>query len=127
MRVLVIDDEAALRLTMRKMLEAAGHEVVEAENGRVGLEVFRRLPTDVVVTDIIMPQKEGIETIRDLRAIAPTVRIIAVSGGGRNQDMNFLRIARKLGANGTLAKPFRKEALIASVEGRETAEPETGA
>lgn len=123
MRVLVIDDEAPLRLTMRRMLEAAGHEVTEAENGRLGLEAFRRQPTDVVVTDIIMPQKEGIETIRDLRAIAPGVRIIAVSGGGRNQDMNFLRIARKIGADATLPKPFRKETLIACVEGHEPAAP----
>jgi DNA-binding response OmpR family regulator len=124
MRVLVIDDEATLRQTMRRMLESAGHTVMEAENGRVGLEVFRLQPADVVVTDIIMPQKEGIETIRDLRVIAPGVRIIAVSGGGRNQDMDFLRIARKLGADATLAKPFRKEILVACVEGHEPPAPE---
>lgn len=119
MRILVIDDEAALRTTIRKMLESASHEVIEAENGRIGIEAFRKQPADVVVTDIIMPQKEGIETIRDIRAIDPNVRIVAISGGGRNKNMDFLRIAGKLGATATLAKPFRKEELLACVEGRE--------
>lgn len=118
-RVLVIDDEAGLRMTIRKMLESAGHEVVEAENGRLGLEAYKKQPPDVVVTDIIMPQKEGIETIRDIRAIAPNVRIVAISGGGRNQNMDFLRIAEKLGANATLPKPFRRDELIACVEDRD--------
>jgi CheY-like chemotaxis protein len=118
MRVLVIDDEAALRQTMRRMLESAGHEVIEAENGRLGLEAYRKQPADVVLTDIIMPQKEGIETIRDIRAVDSKVRIVAISGGGRNQNMDFLRIAAKLGASATLAKPFRKEELLACVEGR---------
>jgi CheY-like chemotaxis protein len=77
MRVLIIDDDAELRSTMRKMLEAAGHEVVEAENGR-GMEAFRKQPADVVVTDIVMPKKEGIETIRDIRALSPHVRIVAI-------------------------------------------------
>jgi DNA-binding response OmpR family regulator len=119
MRVLVIDDEAGLRQTIRRMLEIAGHEVTEAENGRVGVEAYRLRPTDVVVTDIIMPQKEGIETIREIRALDPNVRIVAISGGGRRQNMDFLRIAGKLGATITLAKPFRKDELIACVEGRE--------
>lgn len=118
MRVLIIDDEAPLRQSMRRMLESVGHEVVEADNGRTGVALYRKQPTDVVVTDIIMPQKEGIETIRELRAIDPDVRIIAVSGGGRSQNMDFLMIAGKLGATDTLAKPFRKEELIACVEGR---------
>jgi YesN/AraC family two-component response regulator len=118
MRVLVIDDEAALRQTMRRMLESAGHEVIEAENGRLGLEAYRKQPADVVLTDIIMPQKEGIETIRDIRAVDSKVRIVAISGGGRHQNMDFLRIAAKLGASSTLAKPFRKEELLACVEGR---------
>lgn len=123
MRVLLIDDEAGLRLTMRKMLEAGGHEVVEADNGRRGVEAFRRQPPDVVVTDIIMPDREGIETIRDIRALDAKVRIVAISGGGRNQNMEFLRIAAKLGASATLAKPFRKEEFLACVEGREGAAP----
>ncbi len=119
MRILLIDDDAMLRQTIRKMLESAGHEVVEAENGKAGLENFRKQPIDAVVTDIIMPQKEGIETIRDIRALDAKVRIVAISGGGRTHQMDFLNIAAKLGASTTLSKPFRKEALLACVEGRE--------
>jgi DNA-binding response OmpR family regulator len=119
MRILLIDDDAMLRQTIRKMLESAGHEVVEAENGRAGLDVFRKLGVDAVVTDIIMPQKEGIETIRELRALDARVRIVAISGGGRTHKMDFLNLATKLGADATLAKPFRKEALLACVEGRD--------
>lgn len=119
MRILLIDDDAMLRQTIRRMLGSAGHEVVEAENGRVGLDAFRKQKVDAVVTDIIMPQKEGIETIRDLRVLNPQVRIVAMSGGGRTHQMDFLSIAAKLGADTTLTKPFRKEALLACVEGRE--------
>lgn len=118
MRILVIDDESGLRLTVRKMLESAGHEVVEAENGRRGVEAYRKDSADVVITDIIMPEKEGIETIRDIRALDPAVRIVAISGDGIGPNVDFLRIARKLGADATLAKPFRREELLACVEGR---------
>jgi CheY-like chemotaxis protein len=118
MRILVIDDEKLLRQTIRRMLESAGHEVIEAEDGRAGIAAFAQHQFDAVVTDIIMPQKEGIETIREIRTVNPTVRIVAISGGGRNQNMEFLRLAGKLGATNTLAKPFRKEELLASVEGR---------
>lgn len=116
MRVLVIEDEAALRQTIRRMLESAGHEVVEAENGRTGLEIFRKNSLDVVITDIIMPNKEGIETIRDIRALNPDIRIVAISGGGRTKNFDFLRIAGKLGANATLAKPFQRQQLLATLE-----------
>ena len=119
MRILVIDDDTLLRQTIRRILESAGHEVIEATNGRVGVEMFRAQTLDAVVTDIIMPEKEGIETIREIRSLNPTMRIVAISGGGRNQYMEFLTIAGKLGANATLAKPFRKDQLLACVEGRE--------
>jgi CheY-like chemotaxis protein len=123
MRILVIDDEKLLRQTIRRMLESAGHEVIEAEDGRAGIAAFAKHEVDAVVTDIIMPQKEGIETIREIRAANPTIRIVAISGGGRNQNMEFLKLAGKLGATATLAKPFRKEDLLAVVEGRK---PESG-
>lgn len=118
MRILVIDDEKLLRQTIRRMLESAGHEVIEAEDGRAGVAAFAKYELDAVITDIIMPQKEGIETIREIRAANPTIRIVAISGGGGNQNMEFLRLAGKLGATVTLAKPIRKEELLASVEGR---------
>lgn len=119
MRILVIDDDSLLRQTIRRMLESAGHCVVEASNGRTGLEAFRNNPVDAVVTDIIMPEKEGIETIREIRAANGAIPIVAISGGGRNQYMEFLTIAKKLGATATLAKPFRKEQLLATLDGRD--------
>jgi CheY-like chemotaxis protein len=117
MRILLIDDEAPLRMLMRQMLEGAGHQVVEGENGRVGLAAFASAPTDVVVTDIIMPEAEGIETMLEIRKLAPAVRIVAISGGGR-MKADFLGMARQLGAQATLPKPFRKEEFLDCVEGR---------
>lgn len=118
MRILVIDDEAALRQTVRRMLESAGHEIVEATNGHTGLEAFRKQKFDAVITDILMPEKEGIETILQMRAISQSTRIVAMSGGGGAGNMDFLRMAQRLGADAALPKPFRKEQLFASLDGR---------
>jgi CheY-like chemotaxis protein len=117
MRVLVIDDEPALREVIRRMLEPAGHEVAEAENGRVGVQIFQAAPFDVVVTDVIMPGQEGIETIGELRKLSKHVRIVAMSGGGI-KDLDVLALARRLGADATLPKPFRKSDLLSCVEER---------
>lgn len=119
MRVLVIDDDAPLRKAIRRMLESAGHEVVEAADGRAGLEAFRAHAPDTVVTDIFMPQQEGIGTIRGIRALSPQVHIVAISGGDRTGNADVLRMAKLLGATATLAKPFQRQELIACVEGRE--------
>lgn len=115
MRILVIDDEAAVRGTIQRMLESAGHEVIAAENGRDGLDRYRKQDLDVVITDIIMPEKDGIETIREIRAIDPTVAIIAISGEGHTGLPDFLRVAKKLGATATLKKPFRENDLMACI------------
>lgn len=116
MRVLVIDDEDILRKTVRRILEAAGHEVMEAENGRIGLSVFRQSPPDVVLTDIVMPDREGIETIIEIRKLAPVTRIVAMSGASQFTD--FLHMAHQLGAAATLPKPFRQQELLDCIEGR---------
>lgn len=108
MRVLVIDDEAALRQVIRRMLESAGHQVVEAQNGRTGLQTFRGAPFDTVVTDIIMPEQEGMETIAEMRKLK----------GGGIKHLDVLGLARRLGADATLPKPFRKEDLLSCVEER---------
>src|SRR4051812_21413507 len=86
MRVLVIDDDSGMRKMMHRMIAEAGHEVSEAADGHAGLKTFQAQPADVVVTDIIMPDQEGIETIRKLRALAPQLRIVAVSGGARGAN-----------------------------------------
>lgn len=114
-RVLIIDDDVALRTTMRKILERAGHEVIEAGDGHEGLARFREEGADVVVTDLIMPEKEGIETILELREEARDVRILAVSGGGSMEPGVRLFDATALGADASLAKPFTIEQLREAV------------
>jgi CheY-like chemotaxis protein len=104
--VLVIDDEQLIRLQVRAALEQDGFVVHEAANGNEGLTRIAVTVPDVVITDILMPDKEGIETILELRRRYPSIRIIAISGGGRTGNKDFLRTAKHLGADRTLAKPF---------------------
>jgi len=111
-RILVIDDEALIRETIRIKLEQSGHEVIEAANGVEGLRALEDGRFDLVVTDIIMPEQEGIETIRKIRDRDQRVAIIAISGGGRGRNYQFLDIARKLGADAALPKPFTGSQLL---------------
>lgn len=114
-KILVIDDEELVRLTLRQMLESGGYEVVEARNGREGVETHRTTEIDLVLTDIIMPEQEGIETIIQLRRSDPNLRIIAISGGGRMKNMDFLKIAANVGADTVLTKPFTTQELLDAV------------
>ena len=114
-RILVIDDDSLIRETLRRMLEGAGHEVAEAEDGAAGLKAVSAQRPDLVVTDIYMPGKEGIETIRELRQIVPGLKIIAMSGSSWSSGHDALSSAKLLGADRTLPKPFRREQLLASV------------
>lgn len=115
-RVLVIDDEDLVRDTLRRALETAGIEVVVATDGREGLRAYLANPTDVVVTDILMPEKEGIETIIELKRQHPDVKIVAISGGDRTGNTDFLKMAGLLGADRILQKPFRPKELLATIE-----------
>ena len=115
-RVLVIDDEQLARFTIREILETAGHEVVEAKNGNQGVSFQRSSACDIVVTDIIMPEKEGVETIIELRKDYPDLPIIAISGGGRTRNLDFLKIAEQYGAHTILAKPFSEDELLDAVD-----------
>ena len=110
-RALVIDDDELARGTLSTMLEAAGFEVLQAEDGKRGLDIFRASAPGLVVTDILMPNKEGIETILELRRLDREVKIIAVSGGGRVGANQFLEVAQKLGADEVLSKPFSRARL----------------
>ena len=116
-RILIIDDEKLARVTVRKILERAGYQIVEASTGLEGINQFRAGNIDLVVTDIIMPDMEGIETILELRRIEPDVRIIAVSGGGRTRNLDFLKMAADRGARRVLAKPFSQNDLLEAVRG----------
>lgn len=114
-RILVIDDNPLVRATLRSILAAAGYEVVLASDGKAGLDEFRRRPSDLVITDIVMPEIEGIETIRQLRGLAPELPILAISGGGRGIPLDYLRMAQQLGASDVLSKPFEADELLSSV------------
>ncbi len=114
-RILIIDDDDELRSMLRQMLEQAGHEVTEAVNGAQGIQLYQQDRPDLIITDIIMPEKEGVETIIALRRADPDLPIIAISGGGRLDATDFLTMARKLGARRTLSKPFRRDQLFEAV------------
>lgn len=114
-RILVIDDDSQTRQMLRQALERAGYSVVEARDGAEGLQYYQENPADLVITDILMPEKEGLETIRELREKFPSVKIIAISGGGRTGKLDFLPVAKKLGALRTLYKPFPLQELLDAV------------
>ena len=114
-RVLVADDDELIREIVHRTLTAAGHEVVEASDGRSCEEqIERRLP-DLVIIDIVMPEKEGIEVIADIRGRHPKLKILAISGGGRASGDDFLALAKRFGANATLVKPFGVQELLRAV------------
>lgn len=114
--ILLIDDEAPLREMLRTVLEQFGHEVTEARDGREALGLYQPERHDLVLTDLIMPGKEGIETMLELRKRNPAVRIIAMSGGGRVTSVDYLQIARQIGARRVLSKPFSHAELLNAVD-----------
>ena len=116
-KILVIDDDELILMTCRNLLKKEGFNVVEAQNGNLGIELYKSESPDLVVTDLLMPDKEGLETISDIRAINPDCKIIAMSSGGTTQNMSFLALAKKLGANRVLQKPFKPAEMLQAVKG----------
>jgi CheY-like chemotaxis protein len=114
-KVLVIDDDAAMRRMVVRALSAKGHDVTEAENGLDGLVAMEDAKPAVMITDILMPKTEGIETITKAKERFPKTKIIAMSGGGISRNLMFLDVARALGVDATLVKPFRPADLVAAV------------
>ena len=112
-----MDDNEGFRKPLCQTLERAGYEVLSAADGAAALRLFRQQPVDLVITDIIMPEKEGLETIMELRRIKPELKIIAISGGGRIGAEDYLPLAEHLGAARTLAKPFSSAEIIEAVSG----------
>jgi CheY-like chemotaxis protein len=110
--LILIEDDELLRRMLARLLERHGFSVREAGNGLEGLKLMRERPAPLVVTDLIMPEMEGIETIRHLRRLYPETRIVAISQGGAIGPKCYLAIATQLGADHTLAKPFRPEQLL---------------
>lgn len=116
-RILIVDDVAAIRRLLRRTLTSAGYDVQEASDGQVALEIYSGQPIDLVITDLVMPEKEGLETIMELRRRDAGVRILAISGGGSGGHGvdDYLKTARLLGAKRILAKPFSQEELLKAV------------
>ena len=115
-KILLVDDDALVRDSLAIALESAGYEVVPAVNGDEGLKALASETFDLVVLDMLMPEREGIETIREIRQTGQLVPVLAISGGDKTGWSDFLRMASALGANDTLAKPFTASELLRRVE-----------
>lgn len=121
-KILIIDDDRDVRESMAKMLERAGFEVVVADGGPGGLELFESGGADVIITDVIMPEQNGVDLIKELREGGCPARIIAISGGGNMEPAGYepgaitttayLAAAQKFGADATLTKPFDRRQLL---------------
>jgi DNA-binding response OmpR family regulator len=114
-KILVLDDELSILLMIKKMLEKAGYEVIVALNGKEGMQLFEKEKPDMVITDIIMPEKEGLETIFELRKVHPQLKIIAISGGGRISPDGYLPGAKLLGADMVFPKPLVQKDFLTAV------------
>ena len=114
-RILVIEDDNEVRDYLESVLSRVGYDVKGACNGKDGVAIYQKNPVDLVITDIIMPEKDGIETIMDLKRTNSDLKIIAISGGGRAEPENYLHSAKLIGANLTLKKPFTNEEMLQAV------------
>lgn len=116
-RILLIDDDNAFRTMLSRAIAHFGHRVLEAPNGKIGLEIFAQENIDVLITDIVMPEKEGLEVLMELRRHRPPVKIIAISGGSQyGFSDDYLRTAKVMGASIVLLKPFANERLMAAID-----------
>jgi len=115
-RILIIDDDTNIRTIIGDILSIAGYEPLIAVDGDEGLKLLTENPCTLIITDLIMPEKEGIETIIEAKKSSPGIKIIAISGGGRIGATDYLSVASKIGADATLAKPFRNQELVDLVE-----------
>ena len=114
--ILIIDDEPQIRSMLKLMLERDGYEVAEASDGIEGIRIYRQNPADLIITDLIMPNKDGIGVILDLKKEFPNVKIIAMSGGGLNKPEGYLKGAKKLGAACTLTKPIDRGEMLRAIK-----------
>ena len=114
--ILIIDDEEQIREVLHTVLERAGHQVLQADNGAAGLKLYNQNDIDLVITDIIMPEKGGIDTIMDIRKEHPEAKIIAISGGGMCGDVSYLDMAIGVGADKAVGKPFVLDEFLAAVD-----------
>ncbi len=111
--ILVIDDQEPIRSLLHQVLEGAGHEVLEASNGRLGLELYRVRSADLIITDIVMPEMDGLELMLELTRSFLNVKVIAMSGGHESEES--LNVAKLLGARQTFQKPLDMDKLLSAV------------
>lgn len=115
-RILIVDDEAEIRSLMKEILEGNGYEVDEAPDGNEAVRSMAAARADLVITDMLMPDKEGLETMREIRSSHPDVKIIAISGGGLIGPESYLTLAKSLGADRTFTKPFDLHEVLGAIE-----------
>lgn len=115
-KYLIIDDDKLVRESIKLMLEETPCQVDLAKNGIEGVDLYKQNKHDIIITDIIMPQKEGFETIRELKKLNEDIKIIAISGGSRNGMGTYLPIAQDLGAQAILYKPFDDSELFNTIK-----------
>jgi CheY-like chemotaxis protein len=114
-RILIIDDDVVTREILNEALEPEGYILANADDGKMGLKLHKATPFDLIITDIIMPEMEGLETIREIKRISPKIKIIAMSGGGQLGPDGYLSMAEKFGAQLTYDKPFDPRDIIRGV------------
>jgi CheY-like chemotaxis protein len=114
--VLIVEDDKELREMLKMMLLRRNFTVLEAENGKTAIAHFKPLLTDVVVTDLIMPEEDGLKVVIKLRELKPSIKIIAISGGGKVGPGSYLNLAKALGADAVYSKPFSLNDLVAKIE-----------
>ena len=114
-KILIIDDNDSFRKMLTEMLRRAGHEILEAENGIIGIDLFNKYPVELVITDMYMPKISGQDVIIELRNNYPKVKIIAISGGGDSGSLKYLKNTQNFGADKYLSKPFTMKELLETV------------
>jgi CheY-like chemotaxis protein len=114
-RILIVEDDAAVRKLLGKILSTEGYRVEEVASARAAIEIIRSTPPDLVITDLLMPDQDGLELIMEIRRSGTGNRIIAISGGGRIGPATYLEMADKLGADRVITKPFQPESLLRAV------------
>ncbi|MCB1184088.1 response regulator [bacterium] len=122
-KIMIVDDDLQIRNMLRLTLEREGYDVCEAEDGMAAVALYAKKDIDLVITDIVMPEKEGIELIMELKGIDPEVRIIAISGGGRINPEDYLKWARRFGVERTFSKPVDRQKLLEAVAEQLAAAP----
>ena len=115
-KILIIDDEVPVRKMLKKLFERNGYDISEATNGNQGIKLFNEQHPDLIISDLIMPEKEGLETIRELKKSKPYVPIIAIPGGGLTDPKLYLNLALRFGAVHLFAKPIDNDILLSTIK-----------